>query len=132
MANCTKCKQETDFVRWQKNSDEWWCMSCIGSNGSVEVPMVKAFEPYDLMHGAKDLIPDTDPNKKLHFTKEGKRVADLDTIRINSTSEEKRYHDLMGTRQVEPGEVIQGIEASLKPKPAKRSYFFGKKSCCST
>ncbi len=130
MANCTKCKQEVDHIRWQKNN-EWLCMDCVGAK-HVPEGMAKVFQPYDLMHGAKDLIPDTDPNKKLHYTKEGKRVADLDTIRINSTSEEKRYHEMMGTRQVEPGEVIQGIDAPLKPKPAKRSYFFSKKSCCST
>lgn len=132
MADCSGCKKTTDHTYYDKKDRQFYCIDCKAENVYQERVDLHEFKPYDLKHGPKELVPNTDPNKKLYFTPEGKRVADMDTIHISNRSEEARYFELMNIRKLDKGEKVLGIKAELKDKPARKTFSFVGKPACSS
>jgi len=88
------------------------------------------FKPYELNNGPIQKIcghlAGKDPNYIV--AKDG---SGCDSINISSKSEEAKYFKMMDIRNPERGEMVYGIKAELKDRPAKRVYSFGSKSVSS-
>jgi len=132
MAECNGCKKEVHHTYYDKKDRKFYCIDCKADIVYQEDVDLHQFKPYDLKHGPIDMIPSTDPNKKLYYTPEGKRVADMDKIHISSRSEEKRYFELMNIRNLEKGEKVLGIKAELKDRPARKVFSFPSRPACSS